>query len=382
MYVDVVLSSLNEAAKQVDQYLAQQYNDLGWRIVETTQTHIGDVIDWLDPASVPGSDAVPPPRPSPEELRPPPGADLQVTELDLYPELRGPEGTIPMLRPRFASYVRGETTAPSVEQFIQNQVPGQPAGTKRLYGGYMMPQANKGLVSWVNDFGGAIEAGTFSLIEMATVCQGISPDVTQELVGIATSRDRWNFGDSVLRFQVEFATAGDVTDNYKGGWDGLRLGFVAAAGRPYGPGMALSPASTISGNQYTSRFEILWSGGNWWVSHNGNWLGYYPGSLFNLIPSSGCEAHWYGEVFDPTSTDWTWTNMGSGLFASGGFGQAAYVMTPFYTALSGTTYWPDGAAIAPGDAACYTRSNLLAGPPGQERYFFLGGPGGDAVGCN
>ena len=49
---------------EVDQYLAQRYDDLGWRIVETTQTYIGDIIDWLDPASVPGSDAKPPPKPS------------------------------------------------------------------------------------------------------------------------------------------------------------------------------------------------------------------------------------------------------------------------------------------------------------------------------
>jgi len=75
--------------------------------------------------------------------------------------------------------------------------------------------------------------------------------------------------------------------------------------------------------------------------------------------------------------------MGSGLFASGGFGQTAYVMTPYYTALSGASYWPDGALSAPpSDAACYTKSNLIVGGPGQERYFFLGGPGGDAFGCN
>lgn len=367
---------------EVDLYLAKQHHDLGWRIVETTQTYIGDVIDWLDPASVPGSDAEPPPRPSPEELKPPPGAKLQVTELDLYPELRGPEGTIPMIRPRFASYVRGETTATSVEDFIQHQVVGQPAGTDRLYGGYIKQQANKALVSWINDFGDIIEPGTLSLIEMATVCQGTNPDATMELVGVATSRDWANFGDWVLRLQVEFLTAGMVTGNYIGGWDGIRLGFVAAAGRPYGPGIALAPVSTVGGIQYTSRFEILLSGGNWWVGHNGNWLGYYPGFRFDLIPSRGCEAHWYGEVFDPTPTDWTWTNMGSGLFASGGFGQAAYVMKPYYTALSGVTYYPDGAASAPGDPACYKKSNLIVGGPGQERYFFLGGPGGDALGCN
>ena len=367
---------------EVDQFLAQRYDDLGWRIVETTQTYIGDIIDWLDPASVPGSDAEPPPRPSPEELKPPPGTKLQETELDLYPELRGPNGTIPMIRPRFASYVRGETTATSVEEFIQNQVLGQPAGTNRLYGGYVKPQANKGMVSWVNDFGGTIEAGTLSLIEMATVCQGVNPDATMELVGIATSRDRWNFGDSVLRLQVEFLTTGIIAGDYKGGWDGKVKGFVAAAGRPYGPGIALTPVSTVGGTQYTSRFEILLSGGNWWISHNGNWLGYYQGFRFDLISSSGCEAHWYGEVFDPTPTDWTWTNMGSGLLASGGFGQAAYVMTPVYTAPWGVAYYPDGALSAPGDPACYTKSNLLIGPPGQERYFFLGGPGGEAVGCN
>jgi hypothetical protein len=287
-----------------------------------------------------------------------------------------------MIRPRFGSYVRGETTATSVEDLIEHQIIGQPPGTDRLYGGYIAPQTNKRVVSWVNDFSGTIEAGTLSLIEMATVCQGTNPDTTMELVGIATSRDRWNFGDSVLRFQVEFLTAGLMTGDNIGGWDGLRDGFVAATGRPYGPGIALSPVSTVGGTQYTSRFEILLSGGNWWVSHNNNWLGYYPGIRFNLIPSSGCQAHWYGEVFDPTPADWTWANMGSGLFASGGFGQAAYVMTPFYTAPSGVAYWPDGALSAPSDPACYTKSNLLVGGPGQERYFFLGGPGGDALGCN
>jgi hypothetical protein len=75
--------------------------------------------------------------------------------------------------------------------------------------------------------------------------------------------------------------------------------------------------------------------------------------------------------------------MGSGLFASGGFGKAAYVMTPFYTDTWGVAHWPDGAVSAPqSDTACYTKSNLLTGGPGQERYFYLGGPGGDALGCD
>lgn len=100
------------------------------------------------------------------------------------------------------------------EEFIKSQVVGQPAGTNRLYGGYVKPQANKGMVSWINDFGGTIEAGTLSLIVMATVCRGVNPDATMELVGMATSRDRKNFGDSVLRLQVELMTAGLVTGDW------------------------------------------------------------------------------------------------------------------------------------------------------------------------
>ena len=173
--------------QEVERYLAERYRGLGWQIAETTQTYTGDIIDWLDPASVPGSDAEPPPGPSPEELRPPPGAELQVTELDLYPELRGPAGTIAMVRPSFSGYVRGETTATSIEDFSEHHhVPGQPLGQTRLYGGYVAPQANKGLVSWINDFSETVEAGTFSLIEMATVCPGSNSNTTMILAPCST----------------------------------------------------------------------------------------------------------------------------------------------------------------------------------------------------
>ncbi len=369
---------------EVDQYLAQRYDDLGWRIVETTQTYIGDIIDWLDQASVPGSDAEPPPRPSPEELRPPPGTELQVTELDLYPELRGPEGTIPMTRPRFASYVRGETTAVSINDFLRNHVvQGQPAGQNRLYGGIRKVASNNGLSSWVSEFSGIIEAGTFSLLEMATLCPGTNPSTTLEQIGIAASRDSVNFGDSIVRLQVEFLTAGDLVGPQKGGWDGIFAGFVPAAGRPYGPGVAI-PASEIFGSQQESRFNIQRdSSGNWWVGHNGNWLGYYPGSLFNLINTGSCQVYWYGEVYDPTPTDWTWTNMGSGLFGAQGYGFAAYFRNPQYIGLWGLSTWPDGASnVGPMDPACYTSTNLTTGAAPWERYFYLGGPGGDGFGCN
>jgi hypothetical protein len=369
---------------EVDQYLAQRYDDLGWRIVETTQTYMGDIIDWLDPASVPGSEVEPPPRPSPEELRPAPGKLLGLTELDMHPELRGPEGTTPVLRPSFAGYVQGRADANSIVDFInRHHVPGMPAGQKRLYAGLGKVVANKGAGSWVNTFGGTIESNTLSLLEMAVVCRGSNPSTTHEQVGIAASRDRRIYFDSTVRLQVEFLTAGDeATGPQVGGWDPFFSGFVAAAGRPYPPGVALT-VSTIGGPQYDHRFVIQISNGNWWVGHAGNWLGYYPGSLFNLINAAACEALWYGEVYDPTPTNWTWTDMGSGLLASTGYGNASYFRNPTYIATSGLSYWADGASnLSPNAAACYTRTNLLSGAAPFERYFYLGGPGGEASGCD
>ncbi len=136
--------------------------------------------------------------------------------------------------------------------------------------------------------------------------------------------------------------------------------------------------------QYDSLFHIQRFNGNWWVSHNGHWLGYYPGSLFHLLGSTDatCEMAWYGEVFDPTPTQWTWTDMGSGFFANTGLGGASYVRSPSYIDLAGVTLFPSAftvKAMIPMDTACYTMSPMLLDTQGAP-YFFLGGPGGDALG--
>lgn len=370
---------------EVEQYIADRYREQGWRVVETTQTYVGDIIDWLDPASVPGSQIPQPPKPSPEELRLPPGVQLGFTELDLYPELRGPEGTIPMHRPTFARYVLGEAGATSVEDFLRRyQVPGMPAGQNRLYAGYSKKVQHTMASSYVTAFGGTIEAGTLTLVEMAVINRGPTPSTTHEQVGIAIGRDRANMNDSLVRLRVEFMTAGDdVADNYVGGWDGMVLGFVPAAGRPYPPNTVLPGVSTIGGIQYEHLLQIQLFSGNWWVAHNGNWLGYYPGWRFDLINNAAAEALWYGEVYDPTPTNWTWTDMGSGLFASAGYLNVSYFRNTYYVDPWNNSYWADGAlGVGPSAAACYTRSIMFVGAPPSDRYFHLGGPGGESPGCD
>jgi len=201
-----------------------------------------------------------------------------------------------------------------------------------------------------------------------------------EMVGAVVGRGAAGYSGSTLRFNVEFMTAGpNNIGNNVGGWDGQVTGFVAAAGRPYGPGVQLTFISVDGGAQYESPVEIQLFSGNWWIAHNGNWLGYYPGSFFNLIPSAGCRADWYGEVYDPTPTTWTNTNMGQGYYASAGFTYASFFREPYYYDAGGVSRWPDSTwTTNPVDPQCYATSAMFSGTSPWGRFFYLGGPGNEA----
>src|SRR5262245_53430462 len=98
---------------EVDHYVAQRYLALGYEIVATTELPSGDIMDWISAESVPGSDQPPPPPITLDDYHPRPGAQLGKTELQMYPELRGPVGTIGFHRPTFPAYVNDETEATS-----------------------------------------------------------------------------------------------------------------------------------------------------------------------------------------------------------------------------------------------------------------------------
>jgi hypothetical protein len=107
-------------------------------------------------------------------------------------------------------------------------------------------------------------------------------------------------------------------------------------------------------------------------------LGYYPNNLA-----------WYGEVYDPTPADWTWTDMGSGQFESAGYGYAAYVKDPKFRDLLFNPWDPvddasnlDRYGMTRNVPECYTRSALTVGAPPWGRCVYLGGPSGDAPRCD
>jgi hypothetical protein len=376
-------------------------------------------ISWIDPSTVEGSQEEPPPLPTPEEMQLPDGVELQLTELDAFPEFRWPEG-IPVLRPSFWAYVLGLSGATSLEDFLTTfVVPGAPPNPidpdpYRLYAGTTSVVDNQGANVSINSFYGLIEPGTMSLLEMQVGCKEFGE--MWQAVGIASSR-HWalagfpNFGDFVLRLQVEFFTDGTAAQgNGVGGWSGTWsvTDFVPAQNAPYGPGAAFAPhtVSTVGGPQYESLYQIrrlVDSNGyaNWWVGHNGHWLGYYPGRLFaqapvSLLSAKACEVSWYGEVHDPTPVPlpnpppesppegWTWTDMGSGFSAEAGWPNAAYFRNPSYISLdaAGTPLWPPSDPSITSDIPadlynpeCYTKTALTSGPSPWDRFYFVGGDG-------
>ena len=99
------------------------------------------------------------------------------------------------------------------------------------------------------------------------------------------------------------------------------------------------------------------------------------------LDTGACEAAWYGEVFDPTPSTWTTTDMGSGQFADLGIGNAAWIRSlGIFT--DGSGFWTSPTVDDPMtiyDPNCYTRTPLAKQPDG-ELWLFLGGPGGDAPG--
>ncbi len=393
----VLNAEQQQRQQEVDQDLAKEYQAQGYRIRETIQTYNNDIVDWMEPSSVEGSQAEPPP-PRGEAMQLPPGTQLQRTELDEHPELQGPDGTIPMLRPSYDAYVSGQSGATSLSDYLAHHgVLGAPASPAHLYAGMRIVADNQGAATWLTAFDGDIESKTFAVLEMIVGC----PDGKggMEWVGIAASKDlvhhdtAFNKFGGLLRVQVEYSIPDDMApEGQGGGWEGLnktRGAFTNVEGWKHAwPGIPIVPAP-FGGPPVESYFVIqLFQPAvgtkQWWIGYNGFWLGYYDTSLFKKTEMStkGCEVSWYGEVFDSTPTSWTSTDMGSGLYANTSFGNAAYFRDPYYTDLSGKSSWPDNAKyIAPFNDACYTRSPLYSGISPWDRWFFLGGPGGDAAYC-
>ncbi|CAM3612909.1 neprosin family prolyl endopeptidase [Paracidovorax anthurii] len=219
----------------------------------------------------------------------------------------------------------------------------------------------------------------------------VSADFQQSLeVGWRRQPGYPNWGDKSILFIYS------TQDGYAStGCHNLECGqFVqTASGNVFGVAFAANRYSVKNGTQGMVKVAFKRnSDGNWWLSVDGHWIGYYKASLYtggdlaspsaSTRISAGGETHAYANA--PS------TPMGSGVFAAKGYRQAAFQANHFYIddslkthALTNLT----GFAVTNPD--CYTMavaglsynrsstgvSRITPSPEMTTSGFYFGGPG-------
>ncbi|MGH9441924.1 MAG: neprosin family prolyl endopeptidase, partial [Thermoanaerobaculia bacterium] len=145
-------------------------------------------------------------------------------------------------------------------------------------------------------------------------------------------------------------------------------------------GGSFSTYSANGGTQYEVPLVVYRdpASQNWWLKFNGTWVGYYPNSLFNAsgISNFASSIDFGGEIInDAVGGVHTATQMGSGHFASGGYGTAAYIKTIQYWDTNGNLYNAGGLSPNATNPTDYNLALFSSSDPNWLTYFFFGGPG-------
>ena len=157
--------------------------------------------------------------------------------------------------------------------------------------------------------------------------------------------------------------------------DPSTCGWVAKPGATHHLAEYLPPAY---GSGVTHPFGILFSGGNWWINYDNQWIGYFKGSYWNGAFTQGSNLQWYGEVETIDFPSGACTEMGDGLFGTHA-GAARVGAMGYWMGTKHTFAWARAQADTDyGNPAFYNMGNHST----QFTSFTYGGPGGTASGAN
>jgi hypothetical protein len=378
------LDAAQQARKEEADWYTANVIYKGGEILHSVQLPSGDVLDFIKRDTLPAVELPALPF-APEDLMLPEGVELGLTELEQSAELLELAATAtPFHRPTFWPYILGEAPdATSIEDYLARyQEGGEPSGTHRLYAGLVSLEPNRGVSGFMNQFRPEVVDKSFSLIELSVSCPAEGP--AQEQIGIVISVDKKNgFGmdrqkylDGEPRLHIEYARSVNGKVSYV--WDEMDSEFVANPIRRHHPGQKV-PVSVLGGTQVEHHMAIFQMPvtGDWWITYNGDVLGYYPATLFTMLNGGACKASWYGEVLRNLPTDGNIkTEMGSGRFPEVGRPNVAYVRNPKFHDISLFGVEPqDDWHMIPYQPLCYGRSALW------DHVVIISGPGGNNPGC-
>jgi|SwirhisoilCB3_FD_contig_91_112876_length_1353_multi_6_in_0_out_0_1 hypothetical protein len=366
------------------------------RIVKTTSTPRGQLIDWvpIESQHPKGEIASPPPGPAPlAEMR----RELERHEVWARPELehdgveRGPRGTVPILRKKLEAlgYTRSlkkylsKTRGHRIARLGRTGFPAPEEDGTHRYGSSgqsIICFGGEGQLSCFDPY--TESSDDFSLIQI-----GLS---NSDLGFLQTVEAGWQecqdiTGDWVPHLFVYYTTNGysDDGDN-KGGYNTDVDGWVQYDNVIF-PGSTFTPYSVRGGDQFKMTIKYqLWQN-NWWFACQGRWIGYYPASLFmgnqSVFSTLGDHADhigFWGEVFDSDDVAGrTSTDMGSGYFGEAGWQWAGYMHNlSAQTHRDGTMANYDGSAeLSSPDPDMYDIAGHFNSGSSWGSYMFVGGPG-------
>ncbi|KAI3976250.1 hypothetical protein MKX01_021792 [Papaver californicum] len=180
------------------------------------------------------------------------------------------------------------------------------------------------------------------------------------------------YGDSHPRFFTYW-----TTDAYQttGCYNLLCTGFVQTHAR-IAVGAAIAPISSYNGRQFDISI-LVWKDpkrGHWWLQYGSALVGYWPSFLFSHLRNHASMVQFGGEIVDSrTSGFHTSTQMGSGHFATEGFGKASYFRNIQVVDWDNNLIPPPNFRALTDHSSCY---DIRGGNNrGWGIYFYYGGPG-------
>ncbi|MCL7026680.1 hypothetical protein MKW94_010897, partial [Papaver nudicaule] len=183
------------------------------------------------------------------------------------------------------------------------------------------------------------------------------------------------YGDKSSRFFVYWSADGSQKT---GCFDLMCHGFVQT-NHEIALGGKLNPISWERGGQYHLPISIHLDTNTsaWWLASGKTFVGYWPGDLFYALHDSASLVQFGGEVFSPLleklNAHHTATAMGSGNFAIGRFGHAAFINHVRITDYSKVERYPEWVYAYMDEPYCYSALNHVEYI--KEPQFYFGGPG-------
>ena len=383
---DATASKRNQ--KEIRDYFKTRLERL--EVVKTTRTPSGQTLDWVAIESQVARGKIADPPSDSIRLKPVRGRRAEEPvkfELEQAEAVRGPAGTVPVVRKNLQQVPSWK----SLEQYLSKH--GRRTYTIETEDGHKIEVPADGSVhdyastqQSVTAYGteGALSAfdpytewsDEFSLLQLGLIRGSGNGRQTVE-VGWQEYRDL--YGDWVPHLFVFYTTNGYSKSGDKiGGYNRDVDGWVQYSSSIF-PETAFGPTSIRGGAQYMIQLKVqLWQG-NWWVRCNGEWIGYYPGSLYSTsgLRSKADTVGWWGEVVDSSDhSGTTKTDMGSGNYPSLGWQYSGYAHNLKYqSGTAGSLSIYTGGSNDVTNTAWYDLETHFSSGSSWESYMWLGGPG-------